>query len=101
MRRDMESVKKKLNTSGVDWTITIFPLVIIICISALLMVVPDAAGNALTFLKNFLLISLAFSIFCWGWAFFLRQWGSACQKREISNAGVFQNPNTVISAGAP
>ena len=60
MRRDMESVKKKLNTSGVDWTITIFPLVIIICISALLMVVPDAAGNALTFLKNFFVNKLGF-----------------------------------------
>ena len=92
MRRDMESVKKKLNTSGVDWTITIFPLVIIICISALLMVVPDAAGNALTFLKNFFVNKLGFFYILLGLGVLLTAVGLGLSKKGNIKCGSISKP---------
>lgn len=92
MTRDMESVKKKLNTSGVDWTITIFPLVIIICISALLMVVPDAAGNALTFLKNFFVNKLGFFYILLGLGVLLTAVGLGLSKKGNIKCGSIPKP---------
>lgn len=89
MRKNMADKK---NTGGIDWSITVFPLAIIACISFLLLIVPEAAGNALAFMKNFFVNKIGFFYTLLGLGVLLTAIGLGISSKGKIKCGSIEKP---------